>query len=157
MRPQCARSQRGRRRGRALVEFAIVLSVALMLIFGVLEYAQVMMARAVLTAATDLGARMAASGTGTYSTSDIQALVEQVLSTQRFIKGDGAYPFSIQVFATDADGNASTTITDWTDAPFGTGIAVQADVYFPSLLPGLGILPNPIPMRAKSIACSEAS
>lgn len=149
-----AQTIRGRRRGRsgiALVEFALVLTVFLSIVLGILEYAQVMMARSLMYAAADTGARLAASGTSVYTTADVRDKVNSILASQR-LSG-----VTVQVYACDADGDADPAIPDWTDAPFGTGIAVEVDADFPALLPRFGILPNPIHMQSKAIACSEAS
>jgi Flp pilus assembly protein TadG len=134
-----------------IVEFVLVLSVLLSLILAVFDYAQVLMTMELMNAGADLGARMAASGTANLATSDIQQAVLSVLQSPRL------QSVTIQVYASDGTGNPSPTITSWNDTPFGTSIVVQVDGDFPAMMPALGILPNPIHLKTKASACSEAN
>ncbi len=145
------KAHRRGRRGAATVELALVLSLALSLLFGVFEYAQVLMTIEMMSAGGDRGVRVAAVNTQSLATSDIRNAVLGILKSPRLTN------VTIQVYASDGTGNPSASIPTWNDTPFGTDIVVQVDGDFPALLPGFGILPNPIHLRTKSFACSEAN
>jgi Flp pilus assembly protein TadG len=133
------------------VEFVFVLILALSMIFGVVEYSRILFVKTVMAAGADAGARQAAAGTATKTTADIEATVRGVM-------GGVQLPAQvIRVYATDASGDADPAIVDWRESPFGTGIAVEIELDYPVALPSFGILPNPIHLKVRSIACSEAN
>jgi Flp pilus assembly protein TadG len=139
------------RRGVTAVEFVMVLILALSMIFGVVEYARILFVKTVMAAGADAGARRAAAGTGTLVTADIVTTVKGVMG------GVWLPSQVIRVYATDSTGNPDPAISDWRESPFGTGIAVEVELDYPVALPSFGILPNPIHLRVRSIACSEAN
>jgi Flp pilus assembly protein TadG len=67
-----------RRRGAAIVEFAVVVPVLVLLVFGMLEFSRVMMVEQVLTNAAREGARKAVLPGAT--TSDVTTVVNNYLT-----------------------------------------------------------------------------
>jgi Flp pilus assembly protein TadG len=74
MRPSAVKKRAASERGAAAVEFALIASVLLMLVFGILEYGRTFSEIEVLTSAAREGARVAAVGG---SQSEIQARVAE--------------------------------------------------------------------------------
>ena len=74
----CARRSR-KRRGAAVVEFAVVSPVLILLIFGILEFGRLAMVQQVLTNASREGARRAILEQTT--SSEIQSVVNDYLTT----------------------------------------------------------------------------
>src|SRR5262245_66688981 len=70
------------RRGATLVETAFVISACLTLMFAIFEYGRFVMIKQLMENAAREGARQATTGTGTLTTSDIQATVTQYLPGQ---------------------------------------------------------------------------
>ena len=73
------RSHRKQRRGAAVVEFAVVAPVFLLLIFGMVEYGRMMMVQQVLTNASREGARRAVLD-GTTTTEVVNAVTDYLTS-----------------------------------------------------------------------------
>ena len=137
------------RSGASAVEMALILPIFFLLTFGVMEYGRYVMYVQVATNAARGAARLAATGTNTESTSDIQNLANSLLGGLAFVS-----PPVIQVYHADVSGN---NIGNWSDTPFGGGIAVKIDGDYPIMLPGLGILPSSVHIRALSVVQSEAN
>ncbi len=78
------RRQRGGRwlrdeRGAAAVEFALVLPVVLMMLFGIIEFGRAWNVRQTLTDAAREGARVAAVGNGIVATATLKQQVQDVV------------------------------------------------------------------------------
>jgi hypothetical protein len=63
----------------------------------------------------------------------------------------------IQVYQTDANGNAVGGGTSWNNTAFGSGIGVQADADYSPVLPTFLLLPSLLHLRAVSIMTCEAN
>ena len=138
------------RRGVAVAETGIVLSVVFLLFLGAFEFGRFLMIRNLLVNAAREGSRQAAVSTTSLATSDIQATVTGYLVGQQFSS------LTIKVYPTDAGGNAITG-SSWNNAALGAGIGVEVDASYQPLFPTFGILNNPMQMKVVAIACSEAS
>ena len=116
-------------RGTAAVEFAVILPVFLMLVFGVVELGSAWYRKQMLVNASRVGARMGSLLNDTSNSSaQVQAAVTQYLQT-------AGYPGAFTVAATGIDGNA--------------GDQVQVTVTSNYQLPVLGRL---VPGSASSVA-----
>ncbi|WP_158633421.1 TadE/TadG family type IV pilus assembly protein [Tautonia sociabilis] len=138
---------RTRRRGATVVETAIVLNIALMLILGVFESGCLLMTTPLLDNAARAAARQAASGTYGTTEQEIREAAERLLVGTRFEE-----PPEILIYRIDTDGNPDG---HWTDSAFGEGIAVQINARYTPIVPTFGIVPDPIPLSSRSIARSE--
>lgn len=147
-------SRNTRRRGAAMVETALVVILALMFIFGIFEYGRFLMMRNLVDTAVQAGARYAVVHTYDATTTDIQNLVDQMLAGQSLHLQSYNKTTSIQVFWADANGN---NLGPWTDASFGSYIAVRIDSSYRPMLPNLLFMNTSIPVRAVSQMYSEAN
>lgn len=144
----------GTRRGRTVVETAVVLSLVFTLMLGIFEYGNIVMTQQLMTNAAREGSRMAVVSTDTYpatTTANIQTYVTNYLTAEPQITN-----LNVQVY--QADPGTGANIGLWSATPFGNDIAVQIDLDYKPLLPTtLGIIPNPLHLRAKSLMRSEAN
>jgi hypothetical protein len=137
------------RRGGVLVEAALVLPICFTIFLGLIEYGRLAMVRQLVDNAAREGARLAVVSTNSLTTQDIQNCVTSRMAGQT-LQG-----ISIQVYKADpATGN---NIGQWTDAGMGDCIAVQISGHFTPIVPGISLLPNPLPMTAKAMMYSEAN
>ncbi len=150
---QTARHSRYARRGVAIPETAIVLSVMLVVLLGVFEYGRLVMIRQVLNNAVREGARMAIVGTAAYPRTTTDQIIGQV---QGFLAGQSLDNVNVQVYL--ADPATGENLGAWDTAPYGGAIAVQIDADYTPILPtSLGILSGPLHLSAVSIMLSEAN
>ena len=131
-----------------MVEGAIVLTITLSLIFTIAEYGRLVMCRQLMNNAAREGARYALVSTGSKTTADVLAAVDQHLGDPNLDN------LSVQVFKVDAAG-ANTGA--WTDAAFGEGICVQIDGDFRPVIPVISRLPDPLHLTVRSVLRSEAN
>ena len=156
------------RRGTTLVETAMVLSIALFLLFSVYEYGRYVMMMQLLENASREGARFAAAHTADKTTQDVQ---NQVTTYLVGLDGQLAnYQVSVSGVAlqTGPVYTQGTTFSDWTQASPTDGIVVtvQGDYtpnlptlqYLPNhLVPDLKILPDVITIKSTSVMYSEGN
>jgi Flp pilus assembly protein TadG len=152
--PMIQRRQR-RRSGMALVECALVMSICLLFIFGILEYARYVMTKQLLDNAAREGARYAVVHTHDATTTQVQDLVDGYLAGQGTqLQGYAKYT-TIQVFKANPSTGASTG--PWTDAQFGDVIAVQISGSYKPVLPVFLFMADPMPIQGMCIMKSEAN
>lgn len=142
------------RRGMTTVETAMVLVIAFMFIFGVIEYARLLWFYNTATTAAREGARFASvrTGDGT-TTAQVQARVTTVMGgAQSQLVG-----YTVSVYNADpVTGNPASGT--WTDTPFGGVIGVRIQGTFRFFLPGLMQLAgNSLAVDIKSTINSEAN
>jgi Flp pilus assembly protein TadG len=125
------RSYRLFRRGAAVVEFAIVAPVLLLLIFGMIEYGRLVMVQQVLTNATREGARRAVLDGAT--TSEVTSVVTDYLSTSRI---SGAV--------------ITVTPNPPSNAAFGEPVTVSVQVSFSEV----SWLPTPMFLSGKTMSAT---
>lgn len=116
---RCHRTKLGRRadgsrRGAALVEFAIVTPVLLVLVLGMIEIGRAVMVTEVLTYAARMGARTGAISSG--STAGATAAANAVLTDS------GVTGATVQVFVN------GSSVTDASNAKSGDQIAVSVTI-----------------------------
>ena len=123
---------RKQRNATTLVETAIVISVCLLFLFGIVEYGRFLMIQHLINNAAREGARRAVAGTNTATpttTADIQNTVTTALA------GQYLQNVSITVYKADPTTGASQGV--WTDTAFGDGIAVKVTGDYQPMLPTL--------------------
>lgn len=136
------------RRGAALVEAAIVMNVFLLFIFGIMEFGHFVMVKQLMDNAARDGARMAATGSTTVSTAQIQNYVLGELVNQ------APSGVAIQIF--QANPTTGANIGAWTNAGLGDAIAVQITGNYQPMLSMASILPVAIPVTSEAIVYSES-
>lgn len=166
-------ARRPTRRGMTIVESALVLSVFLMLLFGIFEYARFLMVLHLTSNAARDGARYAAVnvsqpssldstdytvGTRTY-TNIKQYTKDRTGGTYKQING-----FDVQVFAVNgaqlaldpANPQAMTDGTLWNGVSFPNKVGVQITGSYTPLLPTFLWMPASIPIKITSVTGSES-
>ncbi|MBV9125836.1 MAG: pilus assembly protein [Planctomycetes bacterium] len=151
-RPRARISRTPGRRGATLVETALAIPIALLLMFGIFEYGRYVMMRNVLANAAREGARLAVIHTHDLATADIQNQVMNYLGGQQY----QVQNLTIQVYPTDANGNAVAG-GDWTATPFGSCIGVQIDADYQPVLPSFLMMPNMVHLETVAVMTSEGN
>ena len=95
------KGRRGRRRGAAVVEAAIVLPLCLLLLMNIYDFARLVMTEHLLNNAARSGARLAVANTSTLTTTAIQNQVTSDLMGQSLVS------MSIQVYQVNPATGAS--------------------------------------------------
>src|SRR5947209_3394856 len=122
------------RRGATAVETAVVISVALLFIFGILEYARLAYFFHVADNAAREGARYAVVHTGDGTTAaQVQAVVTAAMTGQQATLQPGT--FAVNVFNADPTTGAAIASTSWSDSPFTGAIGVQVTGKYAFVLP----------------------
>jgi Flp pilus assembly protein TadG len=148
LKPRCGYLERSFRRGSVLVQMAMIMVIFTLLIFGFIEHARLIFTRQLLENAAREGARQALVSTGSNTTADIQATVNNYLGNAQLKNTN------IQVYQVGATGNNFGT---WNNTPFGTGVGVQIDADYYPMVPTLNMVPNPLHMQVKSFMICEAN
>jgi Flp pilus assembly protein TadG len=143
----CTTRLRSTRRGAAAVEAAIVMNIFLLFIFAIMEFGHFVMVKQLMDNAARDGARLAATGQGTVTTAQIQALVTQELVNQ------GPTNMNIQVF--QANPTTGANVGAWTSASLGQPIAVQITGQYTPMVALANLLPLPINVSSEAIIYSE--
>jgi Flp pilus assembly protein TadG len=125
-----AKSLRMKRRGAAAVEFAIVLPVFVILVFGMIEYGRMVMVQQVITNASREGARTAVLDGAT--TTSVQAAVTSYL--------------------TDAKISGGTANVNPSPASAGSGDPITVTVNIP--FSAVSWLPSPMYLGGKTLSAS---
>ena len=136
-----------RRKGSTMVEGAFVINVTLMLLLGIIEHSQVVLVRQVMSNAAREASRMAATGTGTKTTSDITTAINSYLG------GVSISNLTVQIYKVDSTG-ANTGV--WTDAGYGEGIRIRLDGNYVPFATTFSRIPNPMAITTQYIAFSES-
>jgi Flp pilus assembly protein TadG len=136
------------RRGATLVEAAIVMNIFLLFIFGIMEFGHFVMVKQLMDNAARDGARMAATGSTTVSTAQIQNYVLGEMVNQ------APSGVAIQIF--QANPQTGANIGPWTNAGLGDAIAVQITGNYKPMLSMASLLPVAIPVTSEAIVYSES-
>lgn len=99
-------SRRDRRRGAAVVEFAVVAPLLLTIVFGIIEYGYVFMVQQTLTNAAREGCRIAVLQTTDVPYTEVTNRVEDIMSTT----GLSSYSV-IMTHATEGEPTESITVS----------------------------------------------
>lgn len=146
-----------RRRGATAVETAAVISIALLFIFGIIEYARLLHFFQVADNAAREGARYAVvhTGDGT-TTAQVQGVVAAAMAGQQASLNSGT--FVVNVYNADPVTGVAVPSTTWTDAPFSGTIAVEITGTYKFVLPTFLKFTGPtINVKVRSMMMSEAN
>lgn len=162
------RNRRERRRGLAIVESAFVLSIALMFLFGILEYGRYLMVLHTTNNAAREGARYAVVHTGDGTTlSQVIAVVNgKMAGVDSQITG-----YNVNVFTADPSGiynsGTGTAIyppnivplagSSWNSATYGSPIVVQITGTYQPALPSFLYMNASLPVKVTAMMNSEAN
>ena len=171
--------RKGQRRGATVVETAFVLSFTLIFLFAIFEYSRFLMVLHVTNNAAREGARFASVNTNLgSSTAPVIAVVNSRMSgVTNQLTG-----YNVNVFTVDPSGIYNTTSgtynypptlqaksgSNWNDAQFGGGIAVQVTGTYTPILGSLPVISNahwlnipiftaPVAVNATAVMGSEAN
>jgi Flp pilus assembly protein TadG len=145
------------RRGATAVETAVVISIVLLFLFGVIEYARLVYFFHVADNAAREGARYAVvhTGDGT-TTAQVQAVVTNTMYGQQGSLNSGT--FVVNVFNANPSTGAAIANTQWTDCPFAGAIAVQITGTYKFILPTFLHFAGPtINIKVQSLMTSETN
>jgi Flp pilus assembly protein TadG len=144
----------GARRALTIVESALVLSVALLFLFGIFEYARYVFLLQVAENAAREGARFAVAHTGDGTT---QADVVATVTTRMAGRDSEVTGYAVDVQNVDPGTGAVIPSASWNDAPFGGAILVRVRGTYKPFLPAFLLMPASIPVRATAMMSSEAN
>jgi len=148
---------RHQRRGASLVEFAFVVPVFLLLIFGILEYARFFYTVQVMNNAAREGARYAVVNTNTASTANVQTYVDNYLSGVGYSQLAGYNSTTnISVYEADPTTGANTSLA-WQSNGWGTAVGVSVSGTYKPILPGFLFLPGSVTINASCVMTTEAN
>lgn len=144
-------ARRRRRRGTTVVELAFVLSILILVLFGIFEYGRFIFVRQMTTQAAREGARFAVVNlTDSTIVADTAAHVKQKLSG---LDKKTTY-YNCQIYMADENG---ANIGAAGDAQFGQYIAVQIDYDFEPVLPSILFLDSKMRITSRALMYSEAN
>jgi Flp pilus assembly protein TadG len=141
-------------RGTALVEFAFVVVVLVLVMFGIIEYARFLFLFQVADNAAREGARYAVvhTGDGTTKQQVIDEVNARMATRQKEIVG-----YTVDVYAVNPDTGAEITGTAWNETSFGNSIAVRITGKYRPNLPTLLKMSPEIDLKIVSMMSSEAN
>jgi Flp pilus assembly protein TadG len=162
-----------RRRGATAVETAVVISVALLFVFGILEYARLLYFYHVADNAAREGARYAIVHTGDGTQKGTTTDVPSFDASGRFLAPNTSVAavvnygmngqqkniagYTVNVYYADPNTGLSKG-GSWTDAPFSGAIAVEVTGSYQFILPSFLRFSGPnLPIRVRSVMNSEAN
>jgi len=128
-------------RGAVAAEFALLLPVILLILFGTIEFGMIMYSREVITNASREGAR---AGIVQVSPKPTAGAITTIATT--YLTGTGINPANVTITVTGAGGVNPATLT------------VQATYRYPWLIPYIPTvlgLPRPLPLTGKTIMRHE--
>jgi Flp pilus assembly protein TadG len=138
-----------------LVEAALVMSICLLFILGIMEYGRLMMTKQILDNAAREGARYAVVSTTSVTTAQVQNVVDTSMAGQGAQLADYNKTSSITVFK--ADPATGANIGSWADTRFGEAIGVQITGTYQPVLPIFVFLPGNITLQGSCVMRSEAN
>jgi Flp pilus assembly protein TadG len=134
------RQRKNVRTGTTLVEVALVLSLFLMLVFGLCEYGRYVMTRQLLEHAARTGARFAVVQLSDATTADVQDQVDAVLGGQGHqLEG---YNKSTSIAVYKSDPLTGAPIGVWNTAKFGETITVRVEGDYRPVIPAFLLMPD---------------
>jgi Flp pilus assembly protein TadG len=152
------RLQSPARRSRAatMVETAFVAAIALLFMFGIFEYGRFVMTKQVMENSAREGARYAVVHTNDGTTAIIQNTVDAKLSTVKKQLVGYNKTTSIQVFASDTNGNVIAG-KNWNDTNFGELIGVTITGTYKPVLPSFLHFKTTFTVTTKALMASEGN
>lgn len=145
-----------RRPAASLVETSVVISIALLFMFGIFEYGRFVMTKQMMENAAREGARWAVVHTYDGTTAQVQDAVDAKLSVARQQLVGYVKTTNITVAAADDAGNAISGKA-WNDSAFGENVVVTITGTYKPSLPNFLFLKSSFTVTAKSVMASEAN
>jgi Flp pilus assembly protein TadG len=145
----CKQTRSAIRPGAALVEFAAVAALFMLILFAIFEYSRVLMMRHLVDNAAREGARTAIVNTEEMTTADVQAVVNYYLAGQKLT--------GVTVTVFKADPATGKNLGAWNDAGTSDYIGVQVTADYATLFPTMGFLPNPVHLKGTAVMASEGN
>jgi Flp pilus assembly protein TadG len=141
-----------KRKGTTTVEFAFIVAVFFLFMFGVMEYARLLMTIELVNNAAREGARSAVVSQSTLTTAQIQTIVTNSLGGETTQLSN----LNIQVYQVNPANGSN--VGAWPGATFGQPIAVQVTATYSPLLPSPTFLHvgSTIPIQSTVVMYSEA-
>lgn len=143
------------RRGATVVEGAFVLSIFVLFMLGILEYARFLFFMHVATSATSAAARYAVvhTGDGT-TTAQVTAVANDAMAGQQSMVSG----YTVDVFAAQSGVSPPTPVSgvNWSDAAFGNGVCVRITGTY-SFVGGALIGISTLPVSVTAVMTSEAN
>jgi TadE-like protein len=134
-----------------MVETAVVCSVYLLVLFGVVEYSRFLFFLQLTQNAAREGCRYAVVNTEDSTlTADTQTVVNNYMNNMGSKMGN----FTVQVF--EADSNCNNVGLPQ-NTPFGSNICVEITYNYSPILPSFLRMNATIPITIKEVMCSEAN
>jgi Flp pilus assembly protein TadG len=146
-----------RRRGMTLVETAICLSAAFLLIFGIFEYSRFVLMKTALENSAREGARFAVVHTNDKTTQDVKDAVTVKLAGLDAKLANFAVTVRGVVLRDGPNGPAGTVLASWDNASPTDGIEVEVSGDYNPVLASFVGLPEVMTLRAKATMYSEAN
>jgi Flp pilus assembly protein TadG len=136
---------------------AAVISIVLLFIFGIVEYARLVYFFHVADNAAREGARYAVVHTGDGTTmSQVQGVVTGAMNGQQASLSSGTY--AVNVYNADPATNNPVANTVWSDSPFSGAIAVEVTGTYKFILPTLLHFAGPtVPIKVRALMTSETN
>jgi Flp pilus assembly protein TadG len=144
------------RSGGALVESALVISLTLLILFGIFEYGRLVMTKQLMDNAARTGARWAVANSYTGTTAQVQGVVNTALGPAANQLFGYSQTSNISVYAADVNGNIISGTT-WSNVAFGANIAVVITGTYKPILPSFLFMNSSITLTAKAVMASEAN
>jgi len=123
------------------------MNIFLLFIFAIMEFGHFIMVKQLMDNAARDGARLAATGQGTVTTAQIEALVTQELVNQ------APAGMNIQIF--QANPTTGANVGPWQNASLGQPIAVQITGQYVPMVALANLLPLPINVSSQALIYSE--
>jgi Flp pilus assembly protein TadG len=152
------RNRAAARRAAYVVEFAVVLPIVVLFLFGIFEYGRYISFMQVVENAAREGARVAIAHTNDMTTADVVARVtERMGLVDRQVAGFQVDVQGIILRPQNAGEVAGQALTDWTEAATTDGISVTVTGDYKPILPSLVRMPATIPVNVRVVMYSEGN
>jgi Flp pilus assembly protein TadG len=145
-----------RRHGATMVETAVVISIALVFMFGIFEYGRFIMTKQILANSAREGARWAIAHSYNGTTANVQDQVDLKLGIATKQLTGYNKTSSITIYAADSAGNIISGV-NWYDQPSGSNIAVEINGTYQSKLPNLLLMRSSYALKAKAVMATEGN
>lgn len=145
-----------RRPAATLVETSVVISIALLFMFGIFEYGRFVMTKQLMENAAREGARWAVVHTYDGTTAQVQDAADAKLGVGRQQLVGYVKTTNITVAAADDAGNTISGKA-WNDAAFGENVSVTITGTYKPSLPNILFLRSTFTVTAKAVMASEAN
>jgi hypothetical protein len=148
---RCPTKVKVKRHGATMVEMAAVLSVFILLLFGIIEYCRMVWCQQVMINAAREGSRYAV-----VHTPDTDVVSDTEDRTKAAMAGTENSMTNVDVLVYKANAQG-VDIGSPSDAEFGVPIVVEVQCDYKPLLPSLLMLDNTIRLKVKSNMSCEAN